>query len=253
MIDKQLVTKRFTRAIETYNREATAQRTIAGRLSQLVSQHVSIPPYPRVLEIGCGTGFLTRHLVHDLPSAAFTVNDLCPEMAVCFDDLTATRPVTFLGGDAEQIALPRGQHLIVSSSALQWFVQPARFFARCHQLLEEEGYLAFSTFGPDNLQEVSALTGASLAYRTLAEWQTLLAPHYQVVDACEEHLTLTFATPLDVLYHLKRTGVTAVQPTHAWTRGDLAAFAPVYAERYSQEGGGVRLTYHPLYLIAKKI
>jgi malonyl-CoA O-methyltransferase len=251
MIDKRLVSRRFTRAIDSYNREAVAQRTIAARMSGLLEQYVP-HPRPRVLEIGGGTGFLTRHLVDTIRPESLIVNDLCPEMEICYQDLICSRQAVFCGGDAEHIPFPAGQDLIVSCSALQWFADPADFFARCHRLLTPGGYVAFSTFGPDNLREVTALTGAGLTYRTLPEWRSLLAAHYDVVEAREEHITLRFDTPLQVLYHLKHTGVTAVRPTQAWTRGDVDTFARAYQERYSQEGGAVTLTYHPLYIIAKK-
>jgi malonyl-CoA O-methyltransferase len=251
MIDKRLVSRRFTRAIDSYNREAVAQRSIAHRMSGLLARYVP-RPCRRVLEIGSGTGFLTRHLVDTIHPKELIVNDLCHEMELCYEDLIRRRQAVFCGGDAERIPFPAGQDLIVSCSALQWFVDPADFFARCHRLLAEGGYVAFSTFGRDNLQEVTALTGTGLTYRTLQEWQALLAPHYEVVEAREERITLSFATPVEVLYHLKHTGVTAVQPAKAWTRGDIDAFAAAYQQRFSQQDGTVRLTYHPLYIIAKK-
>jgi malonyl-CoA O-methyltransferase len=251
MIDKRLVSRRFARAIDSYNREAVAQRCIASRMSGLLERYVP-PTCQRVLEIGGGTGFLTRHLVERIHPKELIVNDLCHEMAICYDDLIRARQAVFCGGDAERVDFPSGQDLIVSCSALQWFVDPAAFFARCHGLLAEGGYVAFSTFGSDNLREVSALTGAGLTYRSLAEWQRLLAPHYEVVEAREERITLPFATPLEVLYHLKHTGVTAVQPAKAWTRSDIDAFARAYQQRFSQPDGTVTLTYHPLYIIAKK-
>jgi malonyl-CoA O-methyltransferase len=251
MIDKQLITRRFARAIDSYNREAVAQRRIAHRMSGLLEQRVPTP-CSRVLEIGGGTGFLTRHLVERIHPEVLIVNDICHEMEVCYEDLIRNRQAVFCGGDAERIQFPAGQDLIVSCSALQWFVNPADFFVRCHSLLSPDGYVAFSTFGRDNLREVTALTGAGLPYRTLQEWQALLSPHYQVVEASEEHIPLTFATPVEVLYHLKHTGVTAVQPAKAWTRGDIDAFARAYQQRFSQQDGTVTLTYHPLYIIAKK-
>lgn len=55
MINKQLITRRFSRAIESYNREATAQKQIAGRLNDMLAHY--LPARPRhVLEIGSGTG-----------------------------------------------------------------------------------------------------------------------------------------------------------------------------------------------------
>ena len=46
MINKQLITRRFSRAIESYNREATAQKQIAGRLNDMLAHY--LPARPRL-------------------------------------------------------------------------------------------------------------------------------------------------------------------------------------------------------------
>lgn len=278
-IDKTLVNHRFSRVVESYHREAVAQRQIAERLLNLLQREsVSFPSRPHVLEIGCGTGFLTRSLVDCLQPGCLVLNDLCAEMSRCYDDWLSESPaspsqsgslglpsqgispaspsqgipgeVHFLAGDAEALLFPGGQDLIVSCSVLQWFTAPEIFFSRCARLLKADGCLAFSTFGGDNLKEVTALTGAGLTYRSLEAWKTLLAPHFDVLYAGEERIGLTFDRPQDVLYHLKHTGVTAVR-REAWTPGDLRRFCNDYVQTYGGPDGQVPLTYHPLYFLAR--
>lgn len=249
MINKQLITRRFSRAVETYNREAVVQKRIAHRMSDMLNHYLPRPCH-RVLEIGSGTGFLTRHLVNTLHPQQLVLNDICLEMSTCFADLLGSGRATFLAGDAEQLAFPPGQDLIVSCSALQWFVSPEQFFERCNALLRQKGYFAFTTFGKDNLKEITSVTGSGLHYRTLQELQHALASHYEIITSSEERISITFDTPLQVLYHLKHTGVTAVQQ-QAWTKGDLQAFCNEYTRLFGK-GDSVTLTYHPIYIIAKK-
>lgn len=249
MIDKQLVSLRFSRAAETYHQEAVAQQQIARRMAQLLATHLHVP-CRRVLEIGCGTGFLTRCLMDTLHPEHLTLNDLCPEMRLCFSDLLDSGCATFLAGDAETRSFPKEQDLIASCSVLQWFRAPEAFFDRCADWLGAEGYLAFSTFGADNLQEVAAVTGRGLHYRSIDELTHALSSRYEVLVATEEHITLTFDTPLRVLWHLKHTGVTALH-RQGWTRRDLQAFSERYAA-LAATPEGVRLTYHPLYILARK-
>ena len=104
--------------------------------------------------------------------------------------------------------------------------------------------------GKENLKEIAAVTGSGLHYYSLEELKKSLSMHYNIVTAGEERIRLTFATPLDVLYHLKHTGVTAVC-RQAWTKGDLQEFCDKYAKLFSC-GNAVTLTYHPLYIIARK-
>ena len=62
MINKQLITRRFSRAVESYNREAVVQKQIAYRMSDMLNHYLP-RPCGRILEIGSGTGFLTRRLM----------------------------------------------------------------------------------------------------------------------------------------------------------------------------------------------
>lgn len=249
MINKQLVASRFSRVVESYNREAVAQKRIACRMNDMLVHFLPNKP-KRVLEIGSGTGFLTRQLTQAWQPEHLVLNDICAEMRTCYTDLLDSHRTVFMAGDAERLSFPGNQDLIVSCSVLQWFVSPDEFVGRCKALLAEKGYLAFTTFGCDNLKEVTSVTGNGLRYRSLEEWKRVLQLHYEVISVSEEHIRLTFDTPLQVLYHLKHTGVTAVS-RQTWTRRDLQEFCDKYAQLFG-DGNAVALTYHPIYMIAKK-
>lgn len=138
----------------------------------------------------------------------------------------------------------------MSCSAIQWFDQPEKFLAGCRKLLTTDGYLAFSTFGPQNVKEVVSLTSDTLPYRSLAELTKVLSTEYQIVYSREEKLKLSFTSPLEVLKHLKETGVTGIRQ-QSWTRGELNDFCRRYKELYAAPDGTVPLTYHPIYMICK--
>lgn len=76
MINKQLITRRFSRAVESYNREAVAQKQIAYRMSDMLNHYLP-RPCGRILEIGSGTGFLTRRLMETLHHEKLVLNDIC--------------------------------------------------------------------------------------------------------------------------------------------------------------------------------
>lgn len=252
-MDKPLIRQRFARAVATYPRQAAIQQTVAARMAGLVRHYVPQASCRRTLEVGCGTGLFTRRLLKAARPEQLWLNDLCPEVADCFADLPAER-VRFLSGDAEHIRLPEGQGLIASCSALQWFARPEAFLQRCTRLLADTGYLAFSTFGRDNLRELTALTGQGLPYRSLDQLCRTLAPDFDLLFAHEERFVVRFATPTDVLRHLRETGVTGLRRQH-WTKADLADFSERYVRRFgtpTADGTSVPLTYHPLYIIAKK-
>lgn len=248
-MNKKLIAERFAKAVGSYSREARVQQQIAMKMIGLLQQHLPAPPPRRVVEFGCGTGIYSRLLLHRLQPEQLLLNDLCSEMGNSCRDLLNER-VSFVPGDAEQLPFPPGTELITSCSTLQWFEQPEVFFCRCNRSLPAHGYFAFTTFGKENMKEIRQLTGSGLAYRSRQELEALLAPLYHIVHSEEELIPLTFDAPMQVLHHLKQTGVTGTTPQH-WTRGKLQQFCHQYAHQFGCESG-VPLTYHPIYIIAKK-
>ena len=249
MINKEQVSRKFGTSVQSYAEESVAQQHIALKMARLLQTQLPSFRPKQVVELGCGTGYYSRQLIHLYGEDPLMVNDLCAEMLqYCKEHVSPT--VKQLAGDAEKLDLPRHTTLITSCSALQWFENPSAFFDRCLSALSREGYLAFSTFGPDNVKEVKELTGRGLHYLSLKELKKMLEPHYELCHLEEEHLTYTFTHPLEVLRHLKKTGVTALNAT-PMTPAALRAFQTEYAVRFGAQDG-VTLTYHPLYVVARK-
>ena len=238
--------------------------------------------FRHIAEFGCGTGCYSRLLLRTLQPETLLLNDLCPEMEECIHDLLtggrrlpcapqagnasgvlydadvelygsspATTAVSFLPCDAETLDFPQGTDLITSCSTLQWFADTERFFARCHHFLSDGGILAFSTFGKKNMREIHTLTGHGLEYLSLDNLKVLLSPRFEILYAEEEIVSLPFGTPLEVLRHLKQTGVTGTEK-RVWTRGRLQSFCDEYIRMCGNDDRSVSLTYHPIYMIARK-
>lgn len=249
-MDKNLIRKRFAKAVSTYGKKANVQKYIAEKMLGLTEDLIPADRHERVLEVGCGTGMFTRMYLEQFTPEKLWLNDICPEVESFFDDLNGPN-FRFIAGDAEKTEFPKRLGIIASCSAIQWFDNPEAFFNRCTGILDSEGYMAISTFGKNNMQEISSITGFSLAYRTLNELKSALEKNYDIIHASEETVSLKFDTPMDILKHLKETGVTGIK-SRRWTKGMLSDFCSRYSDRYSDEDNKVCLTYNPIYLILKK-
>lgn len=259
-IDKELVARRFSHSRSTYDREASVQRQVAEKMmclltDTLLAAGIPSPEIPahfrRIVEFGCGTGSYSRILLHTLHPETLLLNDLCHEMEECVRELCDGTAVRFVPGDAEDLDFPEGTDLITSCSTLQWFNAPEAFFIRCHHSLAQDGVLAFSTFGATNMHEIRQLTGHGLDYLSVEELRALLSPGFDILHAEEEVTPLPFPTPQAVLKHLKQTGVTGTEK-RIWTRSRLQSFCEEYTAKFSDAAGNVSLTYHPIYIIARK-
>lgn len=245
-VDKDLLRRQFQRAAASYEAQALAQRQAADELLGLLVLH-GRGPFRRALEIGCGSGLLTRRLLARFSSIEeLTINDLAPALPAC------SARLRLLPGDIETLPLPGPFDLIISSSALHWLHDLKSLLKKLSAHLNPGGSLAFSLYGPDNLREIKALTGLGLRYSSLAAVAAMLRDSgLAVLHSSEEAAALHFASPQDVLRHLRQTGVNALS-REPWSRARLEQFCAEYRARFSASGG-VALTYHPMYCIAKRL
>ncbi len=248
-IDKALIIERFSKALDSYNSEAFVQKDIAQKMISVINGFFTSPCIS-LLEIGCGTGIFSKMLIERLHPYRAVLNDICPRAEKSILSLLDDT-ISFQPGDAEICHFPGNHNLIASCSTLQWFSDPGYFFKRCHALLADNGYLAFTTFGTENMHEIKEVTGNTLPYRTKEELEQILDEDYELIHSEEDIIKLAFTSPLKVLYHLKHTGVSAVKK-QKWTKKDLLVFCEKYIDKFGNNDGTVSLTYHPVYIIARK-
>ncbi len=245
------IRRHFTRALATYDGEARAQRMICSDLMKLVAD-VGTSHFSHVLEIGCGTGCLTQKMRDSYEVDSWVVNDLCGAASGYVDAILRGRNYKFVEGNAEKVDLGGEFDLILSASVFQWIDSPSQFFERLSSMLTDSGHLIFSTFTPENLYEVRGVSGKGLLYPSVDELESILSCSFEIERMREDEIELRFATPMDVLRHLKSTGVTATGGNKIWTKSMQINFCDKYKEKYATADGGCHLTYRPLYVACKK-
>lgn len=250
MIDKADVKCRFKRSVESYDDNAHVQRVIVERLYALLTHNLTYTPQ-KVLEIGCGTGLFTRKLAQELRPECLFINDLVPEMCSRTARLFCIGSDKCLVGDIEEVPLKENFDLIISASTFQWFCRLSDTFNRLASKLESGTLLVFSTFGEFNMHEINTVTGAGLKYYSKEKIISLLSTSFDVLQSEEQQHILYFSDPVEILRHLKKTGVNASADEQVWTRGKIARFSEEFDKRYAMNGK-YPLTYHPLYFVCRK-
>ncbi len=140
---KATVAAAFGAAAATYDAAADLQRRVATRLADHIAAR-PLPGQPRVLEIGCGTGFLSRALTPRLPGAHWVITDIAlPMVWECRRNFSGD--AAFLVMDGERPCLAGGFDLICTSLAMQWFHDIGAALARWAHLLTPGGQIAFAT------------------------------------------------------------------------------------------------------------
>jgi len=137
------IAARFDTA-EHYDQAARVQAFTAIALAQRIASRVTPDNPPRrILELGCGTGALTRLLRGLFPAAEITAIDLSPGMIA--RAARAVPDICYHVMDAEHPTLPGPFDLICSSFCMQWFSNREAAFRRLAHLLAPGGRLEVTT------------------------------------------------------------------------------------------------------------
>lgn len=250
MIDKKLIEHRFASHFATYNNHAKVQEEICACLSSHI-ESCNISP-KTALEIGAGTGFLTKHLLQAYPNCKWHLNDLTPKAHPYLEAIrsAANANADYLFGDAENIQFPQNLDLIASASAIQWFDNIELFLTTLNQ--KSGATLAISTFSTDNFKEIAKATQTEgLTYPSQSQLEQWLAISNYTITHIETYTTEQFFdSPIEVLRHLKYTGVNAIKSVK-WSKRELENFTSRY-NKYFRSQAGVKLTYNPIIIVATK-
>lgn len=220
---KDRIQQAFSKASGTYDGAAHIQRDAAGKVISTLTDS-PLADGLNILEIGCGTGFLTKRLLDAFkhPDTRFVISDISDAMLHKARAATTDPRVTFQCLDGEQLPDNLGPFdLIISNLTIQWFTDLPGSLDRLGQHLKPAGRLLFSTLGSDSFQEwrkAHEALGLDCGIADFPEAAVLS----QMLPKCggglvsEDHLVYRFADAFTFARSLKQTGahvpVTGYQP-----------------------------------------
>lgn len=139
-------TTRIARAFDAaaaYDAHAVVQRRVATWLAEAIV--AAAPPRPRVLEVGCGTGFLTGATMPHLVEPDWLMTDIAPAMLARGLAAHPGARGRMMDGEHPDLTGEAPFDLIVSSLAVQWFGDLAGGLRRLAGLLAPGGRLLVTT------------------------------------------------------------------------------------------------------------
>lgn len=237
-LNKDLIRQRFSRNIKTYNENAKIQKQMAQKLITFLSSK----SYDKILEIGCGTGILTELISQKFLYRNYIANDIVPECEYYINGIN--KNIQFEQSDIEEYIINNNEHfdLIISNATFQWIENFDDFIEKLMTILKPNGILLFTTFGKENYREIYHVLGKTLHYYSVKELTEILSDYNFELD--EEIRISAFNSPIDVLKHIKYTGVNALHNEN-WTKKDLQSFEAGYNNFCSNRP---TLTYNPIYV-----
>ncbi|MFC1548623.1 malonyl-ACP O-methyltransferase BioC [Candidatus Omnitrophota bacterium] len=247
VIDKQLVVENFSRSADNYDDHASVQKKCATRLTEILGGE----KFPRILEIGCGTGMYTQLLRDSYKDAEITAVDISEAMMSKAKDKLEGGNVHFMVGDGECMKFDGKFDLITSNASFQWFESMERTIKIFSKALTEKGILCFSMYGCDTFREFKRVLDihygsrswlTSSRFASFEELESVLNIYFKRPYLEEEFFTVRFSSLLNFLRNIKQSG----------SRGD-GLDNDIYLGRYGlkdiekkylREFGGVFATHH---------
>jgi malonyl-CoA O-methyltransferase len=260
---KQGIRRNFARRARSYDRHAGMQRRMAESLAARLGERLARAR--RILEIGCGTGYLTSLLRQANGMARLVALDLDAALvAAARRRLGPEAAVAWLVADGE--APIRGDYdLIIANATFQWFTHPDATLAAYHGNLAPGGVLAFSTLGPQTFHELAEALNRAARSLNLAPpppipaqgfgdretWaRRLSGAGFPRVRLAREMVTATFPSVQEFLKALQATGATNPRPCPLSPRL-LRALVEAYQTGYGKDGA-IPVTYEIIWAVAEK-
>jgi len=155
-LDRAGLRAAFDRASAGYETAARLQARVSTELLERLTAFDFAPHV--VLDLGAGTGRATRELKRRYPRALVIALDLSPGMLrEARRHQGLWRRFARVCGDALRLPLAAASvDLVFSSLVLQWCEPLGQALAEVRRVLKPGGFFAFSTFGPDTLNELRA-------------------------------------------------------------------------------------------------
>lgn len=175
--DKQAIAKSFGNAAISYNGSAGLQQRVGNVLLGFVRERMPTESAPKVLDLGCGTGYIVSQLV-DNSEMMFALDIAEGMLRVArlgmSENETVNKSVHYICADAEAIPLKENSvDIVVSNFAIQWCPDRQVLFQEIARVLVPGGRFIFSMPGADTLHELKA------------SWQQADSNHTHVNQFCE--------------------------------------------------------------------
>lgn len=234
-----VVADRFTSSAARYDATVRIQPIVASHLAARLTGQPA-----RILEIGCGTGGLSAHLLKKFPEAELVLSDISPAMLALCQKNIGKKP-RYLVIDADHLPADIGRYdLIVSSLALQWVHDLPQTLKNLIDILNPGGRLAFALLGDQNFQEWRLLMQKFDLVSGLHDYPSANdfcwpAPYRGVIE--EEFLQEHHENGAAFLKSLKKIGAATARAGHK----------PISASMLKQvlkaSEAGFSVSYHVLY------
>lgn len=245
----------FSRSAGSYDRFSSLHREIADKL---LAQVIREDNPSAILDVGCGTGYLTVRLKEHFPQSRIIGLDFAPGML----EIARLKQegIDWVLADGNNLPFAQGAFdILVSNLAYQWAGDLSRAFMQARRVLAPDGVLACALFGFNTCQELfqsldeakkgdvkfTRLPGISQVQ------EALRICGFQNPTADCEQIKIEFKDMQELITWLKAIGANNLSREGYLGADAISKAAAIYSDKFSYLKG-VGATFEVISFYAKK-
>ncbi len=175
-LDKKTIAKNFSSSAQSYLKQASIQQDVGKRMIHWILKKNS---FQKILDIGCGPGFLSFLLASKMKHGFIKAIDFSPGM-IDYAKKNYYHPlIEYSIEDIEFFSEPVLYDLIVSNACFHWLADLEKTFFVLKKKLEKNGKLFFSLYLENSYHEIRNIIKS-------------YNPLYQMIHSFYSHQTILF-------------------------------------------------------------
>jgi malonyl-CoA O-methyltransferase len=248
----------FGKAASFYDEHASVQKEVADRLIASLQPWRDIIPSGPIIELGAGTGFVTKGVADLYPGREIQVMDFSEGMIqFCQSKLADYDNLSFKIGDAEQVPEVDDPHyaMTVSGFTAHWFDHPAQTLAKWLEITKPGGLLLASFPGNESFpkwKKYCQELGLPFTANELPDVEEMvikMSVGPAQVDYYEDAITREYESAKDFFDQLKSLGMNTLKQGRQLTSKEMSLLVDHWD---SSTEGKVSVDYHIVFLAVKR-
>ncbi len=249
-INKKILSHNFSRAAHEYSDLALVQKDVAAKLCSLVKHKIRTDS--KILDLGCGTGFIRNNLHHS-HSSIFECDISFEMLNNSVSDIDSNLKVQC---DFSNLPFRKNSFdVLISSFSLQWLDNFADNFRAFHSLLKPNGLFAIALPIKQSLKELK-----SYDLFTINDFPSLemikdscKKSGFTIINLIEEKLTQEFNSPISAIKFIKNIGANnlAEKPKFI-TKKQFLEFDSFCLKNFSNKNKNFDVSWNIIYILSTK-
>ena len=251
--------QQFSRSANTYTQYSKVQQQIAKQLITYTKQSLGDISLNKGVELGCGTGNLTKLLFLTFPKTQWLISDASQNMLeICEKKISQSSLKTaFQLEQLDAYFWKSSCDIVISNTLVQW-LDLNQYLKNTRDNLSLGGYCIFSCFGKSHFKELYQILQeppfeikpiVGLHCSTLLE--ALEKYNFKSIFLATEEITANYLNAIDFFKNIKKFGGSSGKPQLSHPH-HINLIANKYNRLFKHQNSVIG-TWNPIYVIAQKL